>query len=78
MIKQIYTIKKSDIGKGQLNSKKDCPCCGIRLWTQTINTMDFMGKIQPIDVGKRIYFNETGRCYQVENNKQLRERKANK
>ena len=71
-MKLVYTIKKSDIGKMQLNSSETCKCCGVLLWAQSINTKDFMGAIQPHDVGKRIYF--TGNSYQVENDEQLKTR----
>lgn len=71
-MKLVYTIKKSDIGKGQLNSDKTCKCCGTLLWAQSINCMEFMGKVQPQDVGKRIYFSFGS--YQVENQEQLKSR----
>ena len=73
-MKHTYTIKKSDIGKRQLTSSRRCHSCGMLLMAQCIDTQDFMGAVLPIDVGKRIYLNNG--VYQVENNEQLKERKA--
>lgn len=68
-MKLVYTIKKSDVGKGEVSSSKRCKCCGTLLFAQHIKVRDFMGTIQPQDVGKRIYF--AGNSYQIESNEQL-------
>ena len=72
-MKMVYTIQRLDIGKTQINNSKHCKCCGMLLWAQSIDVREFMGTIQPQNVGKRIYF--TGRSYQVESQSQLEARK---
>lgn len=61
-IGEFYTIKQSDVGKTE-----------IRAFRRRWDTADFLGEIQPGDVGKRVY--NTGRGFlQVENNEQMRAR----
>ena len=71
-MKLIYTIKKSDVGKGLLTSSKKCPCCGITTEAMALKVSDVMGQVLPKDIGKRIFW--TGRIYQVENDDQLAKR----
>jgi len=69
MRRYIHTITQDDVGKGRI--VKVCPFCqrSIRIFVR-----DFMGQVQQIDVGKRIFKVGNG-VYQVENQEQLEARK---
>lgn len=71
----IYTIRESDIGRGFIDMGT-CTECGKK--NSPIMVMAFMGNIQKLDVGKRIYkiLNNAGddSFYQVENQEQLERR----
>lgn len=81
-MKHVYTIKKEDIGKIAIKIVI-CKHCGA---TKTIHLNDFMGPVQPLDVGKRIAqinagqgvnrINKIGESpiYGVESQEQLEER----
>jgi hypothetical protein len=56
--KFVHEITPADIGKVVIEIESG----------KRINVTDFMGRILPIDIGKRIY--RVGRIYQVENNAQ--------
>ena len=64
--RHIYTIQPSDVGKGQILISA-CECCDYK---KRILTRDFMGTIQPQDVGKQIYNTAKG-TPQVESQEQL-------
>lgn len=59
----VHTIEQSDVG-----------CSTIRVGGRVRLVTDFMGRILPGDVGKRIF--EIDGILQVENDEQLRRRQA--
>lgn len=65
----VYEIKKEDIGKCTLPLGQ-CQCCGKKNGVIVVSSL--MGRILPIDIGKRIY--RVGDIYQVENQEQLSRR----
>ena len=65
----LHTITEADVGRSHI--PKACPCCGHR---QPIVISGLMGRVLPIDIGKRIY--DVGGVLQVENNEQRDKRLA--
>lgn len=59
----IWEISQNDVGKSHLKGR-----C-LDGMSRTIYLQSFLGYVQPIDVGKRIY--SVGGIYQVENREQL-------
>ncbi len=65
-----HEITREDVGKHVIQKPKCC-ICGAK--PNPISISDFMGRILPIDVGKRIY--KVDGIYQVENQAQLKARR---
>ena len=68
--KHVYTITANDVGRSALHYT-ECETCKR---CRTIYTSSFMGAVQSIDIGKRIF--KIGDIYQVENNEQRDRRLA--
>lgn len=61
-----YTITADDVGKGFIKDEE---------YKDTISVSSFIGIIQQIDVGKRIYFGTTSGVYSVESDEQFKKRR---
>ena len=67
MRRYMFTLRQEDVGTRGI--AKVCPCCQSKSW---IDLGAVMGRVQPRDVGKRVY--EVDGVLQVENDQQLRDR----
>ena len=63
----VHTITADDIGKTRIKDDE---------YKDIISISSFMGRIQPNDVGKRIYFGNTSGVYSVESDEQFKKRKG--
>ena len=72
-MKHVYTITAEDVGKRII--KKACPYCEH---SDVIYTPGFMGPVQVIDIGKRIYTNRIGRgtIHAIESQEQFEARQG--
>lgn len=69
-MKYLYTIKKQDVGKRQIDMGT-CSCCGRK--NPPLNVGDVFGNVLVADIGKRVYQNENG-VLCIENQDQLNKR----
>ncbi len=61
-MKHIYTLGKKDIEKKHI-VVVDCLCCGK---TKKHSLVDVMGRVLPIDVGRKLYISDKGNLYLTE------------
>ena len=72
-MKHVYTITNEDVGRAFI-TLPDCAYCGAK--GKRVSTYDFIGRIIPPDVGKKVYQLESG-SLAIENGEQLAERLEN-
>jgi len=70
-MKHVYTLRVEDIGKGYIEIVT-CPYCHQH---ERLDVSEFLGRVFPLDVGKRVYLSGHGVPF-VENDEQYRTRIA--
>lgn len=75
-VQLVHTITEKDIGRSFLKSNKRISAKPPEYrFDGNIMLSGFMGPIQPLDVGKRIYHDRRTGSFSVENQEQLERRK---
>lgn len=67
-MKYLYTLQNKDLNKATI--KITCPCCNH---SKTYDLISVIGRVQKIDIGKRVYISKTG-ILSIENQEQLKKR----